>query len=162
VLPLILKIVSLEFSDIISCCLQDMERAECLTSLRGDTRLTLSKGLTGSDITPSLFTKEGVLTGDWEAAAKQRFPDTFRAKVPESAQKLILWCLERSPDSRPSAKQLLACDLLPRKVELEQRYLDEVLQTLSNPQSEQSYHQILSKLFERPNPKVGGVYSVHV
>jgi hypothetical protein len=53
-----------------------------------------------------------------------------------------------------TAKLLLTSGLLPRKVELEQRYLDEVLQTLSDPQSEQSYRSILAKLFERPNPKV--------
>ena len=69
-------------------------------------------------------------------------------------QRLILWCLERNPSNRPTAKIILTSGLLPRKVELEQRYLDEVLQTLSDPQSEQSYHSILAKLFERPNPKV--------
>ena len=56
---------------------------------------------------------------------------------------------------RPSAKQLLQCDLLPRKVELEEKYLNEVLQTLSNPHQQsklQSYQQILSKLFDFPTP----------
>jgi hypothetical protein len=37
-------------------------------------------------------------------------------------------------------------------MELEQKYLDEVLQTLSNPQSDTSYQQILSKIFMRPTP----------
>lgn len=67
---------------------------------------------------------------------------------------MILWCLERNPAARPTAKEILTSGLLPRKVELEQSYLDEVLQALSDPKSEQSYRLILSKLFERPNPKV--------
>lgn len=42
-------------------------------------------------------------------------------------------------------------ELLPRKIELEQHYLAEALQTLTNPQSD-SYHQILRALFGRPTP----------
>eukprot|EP00804_Cyclotella_cryptica_P012302 CCRYP_019997-RB/>CCRYP_019997-RB protein AED:0.07 eAED:0.07 QI:234/0.93/0.94/1/0.87/0.82/17/67/1724 len=126
-----------------------MERAEILTTLRGDP----VKGVADKDATAPLFTKDGALVGDWSDAASRRFPEDFRKSVPENAQHLILWCLERNPLNRPSAKLLLTCGLLPRKVELEQSYLDEVLQTLSDPQSEQSYRSILAKLFERPNPK---------
>ena len=43
----------------------------------------------------------------------------------------------------------LQSDLLPRKIELEQHYLEEALQTLTNPQSE-SYQQILQAVFGRP------------
>lgn len=124
-----------------------MERAEVLTTLQGETQST-GVGLEST----SVFNEEGVVIGDWNHLAGQRFPEHFRSSVPENAQKIILWCLERSPERRPSAKQLLSCNLLPRKVELEEKYLNEVLQTLSNPQSEQSYAAILSKLFDRPTP----------
>lgn len=156
-----------------------MERAEILTALRGETRSGMAKGGMPSEEATggALFSEEGEIIGDFDAASKQRFPEEFRSSVGLNIQKLILWCLERSPKHRPSAKQLLECDLLPRKVEIEKRYLNEVLQvssgtvclnfdiqsyshivllrckqTLSNPQSEQSYQQILSKLFERQNP----------
>jgi translation initiation factor 2-alpha kinase 4 len=42
-------------------------------------------------------------------------------------------------------------ELLPRKIELEQHYLAEALQTLTNPQSD-SFTQILEALFGRPTP----------
>jgi len=45
----------------------------------------------------------------------------------------------------------LQSDLLPRKMELEQHYLEEALQTLTNSQSD-SYQQILGSLFARPTP----------
>jgi translation initiation factor 2-alpha kinase 4 len=124
-----------------------MERAMTLTTLRGD-----SKTLVDNQV--PIFSNDGSIIGDWQAAAHLRFPDGFCQSVPTSAQQLILWCLERNPQNRPTAKQILTSGLLPRKVELEQRYLDEVLQTLSDPQAEQSYRSILAKLFERPNPKV--------
>ena len=125
-----------------------MERAENLTRLRGDSRdvvQSLSK-----EASAPLFTKEGAIIGDWEAVADRRLPPEFRASVPENAQKLILWCTEPE-DNRPSAKQILSSRLMPLKMELEQKYLDEVLHTLSNPQST-SYQQILSKIFQRPTP----------
>ena len=122
-----------------------MERADILTRVRGETR--------GGMKSEALFSEDGKIIGDFEQASKQRFPQEFIQSVSPNAQKIILWCLERSPNNRPSAKQLLSSDLLPRKVELEEKYLDEVLKTLSNPQSElQSYQQILSKLFDFPTP----------
>jgi hypothetical protein len=123
-----------------------MERAEILTALRGESRSVVAEP------TKALFNEEGEVIGDWAHASELKFPESFRASVPLNAQKIILWCLERSPKRRPSAKQILSCNLLPRKVELEEKYLNEVLQTLSNPQSEQSYATILSKLFDRPTP----------
>eukprot|EP00578_Thalassiosira_sp_NH16_P006270 CAMPEP_0181120618 /NCGR_PEP_ID=MMETSP1071-20121207/24259_1 /TAXON_ID=35127 /ORGANISM="Thalassiosira sp., Strain NH16" /LENGTH=1767 /DNA_ID=CAMNT_0023205299 /DNA_START=89 /DNA_END=5389 /DNA_ORIENTATION=+ len=131
-----------------------MERAEMLTALRGESRGAMNKGMRTEEAPTStpLFTEEGEIIGNWAHASEKRFPDSFQNVVPLNAQKLILWCLERSPKRRPSAKQLLLSDLIPRKVELEEKYLNEVLQTLSNPQSEQSYQQILSKLFDRPTP----------
>jgi serine/threonine protein kinase len=92
---------------------------------------------------------------DRDLLASQEFITFFYVATHVNlSQRLILWCLERNPANRPTAKMLLTSGLMPRKVELEQRYLDEVLQTLSDPQSEQSYQSILAKLFQRPNPKV--------
>jgi hypothetical protein len=100
----------------------DMERAEILTALRGDT----VKGVADKDANAPLYTKDGVLVGDWSEAASRRFPENFRKSVPDNAQvstmksfhwvgsavtnvsslyqNLILWCLERNPLNRPSGK----------------------------------------------------------
>lgn len=51
-----------------------------------------------------------------------------------SIDRIILWCLERLPHQRPTAEQLLASELLPRVIELEQRYLEEALSVLTRPQ----------------------------
>lgn len=108
----------------LSCITQssDMERAETLTALRGDT----VKGTADKDPNAPLYTKDGVLVGEWSEAASRRFPENFRKSVPENAQvsamtsffgvsravtnisslhqHLILWCLERNPLNRPSGK----------------------------------------------------------
>jgi hypothetical protein len=44
-------------------------------------------------------------------------------------------------------------DLLPRKIELEERYLTEALEVLTSSQSD-SYMTILQSLFARPTPEV--------
>lgn len=128
-----------------------MERAENITRLRGDSSRDVVRSLSKEASAP-LFTKDGAIIGDWEEVADRRLPPELRASMPENAQKLILWCTERSPENRPSAEQILNSRLMPRKMELEQKYLDEVLQTLSNPQSDTSYQQILSKIFKRQTP----------
>lgn len=86
---------------------------------------------------------------EFQNQARERFPVSFRERVPVNAQRLILWCLARDPRQRPSAEELLRSHLLPRKIELEQRYLSEALQLLTSPQSE-SYMQILEALFKKP------------
>jgi translation initiation factor 2-alpha kinase 4 len=53
-----------------------------------------------------------------------RFPPSFLTKAPKNAQDVIVWCLERDAAKRPSAQELLKSDLLPRKIEVEQRYLE--------------------------------------
>ncbi len=124
-----------------------MERVEILTALRGESRSAVAQGAHTKDAVDSLFTETGDVKGDLKHHIELRFP--AESNIPLNAQKIILWCLEHSPKCRPSAEQLLTCDLLPRKVELEEEYLNEVMQTLSK--SEQSYQQILAKLFNRPN-----------
>jgi hypothetical protein len=47
---------------------------------------------------------------------------------------MILWRLERLPGKRPTADELLAIDLLPGVIELEQNYLEEALSVLTRPQ----------------------------
>ena len=125
-----------------------MERVEILTALRGESRSAVARGTHTKEAMDSLFTETGDVIGDLKHHIELRFP--AESNIPLNAQKIILWCLEHSPKCRPSAEQLLTCDLLPRKVELEEKYLNEVMQTLSK--SEQSYQQIVAKLFNRPNP----------
>jgi serine/threonine protein kinase len=78
-----------------------MERSETLNRLRSVT-------------TPSSAT----------AKSSDRFPPAFLDTAPKQAHDLIVWCLERNPAKRPSAQELLKSDLLPRKIEVEQRYLE--------------------------------------
>lgn len=123
-----------------------MERAGTLSLLRGDSASPEQREEWSS--------KKVEWTIDdpkWKDLAMQRFPASFVKTAPESAQKIILWCLERSPNRRPTAEELLSSELLPRKMELEQRYLEEALQTITNPQSE-CYQQILGALFAKSTP----------
>jgi len=110
-----------------------MERAETLTKLRG----------------------EGVHEKDEKKRVRfeDRFEDPFSKSAPENVQRIILWCLDRDPAKRPTAEELLASDLIPRKIEVEQQYLDEALELLSNSQSD-SINQILNAMFNRPTPDV--------
>jgi histidyl-tRNA synthetase len=118
-----------------------MERAGILTTLRGDR--------TDGHGSNSETTQSDDKLSDFEMRASRRFPVSFIQNVPINAQKLILLCVERDPSARPSAEDLLANDLLPRKIELEQRYLEEALELITNSQSE-SYTQILDALFNKP------------
>lgn len=123
-----------------------MERAAVLAILRGDRN-------DGEKHTDSLGRKQSVHDKSFLEKATRRFPAHFVASVPENAQRLILTCVERDPLKRPKAEELLSSDLLPRKIELEQRYLQEALELLTNSQSE-GYVQILSALFRKPTPDI--------
>ena len=82
-----------------------MERAEILSKLRGDS------------VSPEYSTKMKVdWTCDnpvWKEQALQRFPASFVELAPENAQRMILWCLERTPSRRPSAEDLLSVSIAP-------------------------------------------------
>jgi serine/threonine protein kinase len=123
------------------------ERIHVLTRLRQD-EVPESKG----SRLPTPLTEQKEEADNWINEAKARFPDDFSSYVPESAQRLILWCLEKNPSKRPSAKELLQSDLVPRKIELERTYLQEALQIISNPQSE-SYGKILNSFFSQATPQ---------
>ena len=90
-----------------------MERAETLSRLRGE---DLSKHVTskGQHASPGGEKEHEDAEKDWNALATERFPETFRIKAPEPAQKIILWCLRERPDDRPSAKQLLSVSFCMR------------------------------------------------
>ena len=105
-----------------------MERAENLTRVRGDHAPNAKR--------------------NFEDDAQTRFSDDFREKASDTAQRVILLCLTRDPQQRPSAEELLKSDLLPRKIALEQHYLTEALELLTNPQSE-SYIQLLNAIFKK-------------
>lgn len=123
-----------------------MERAETLTVLRGDRSSEQGKR-SAKDQTNT------EKDDDFHRKAGERFPASFVESVPENAQRIILWCLEHDPRKRPSADELLSSELLPRKIELEQRYLEEALEILTNQQSE-CYLQIVSSLFGRQTTDV--------
>jgi len=135
-----------------------MERAENLERLRGDRdakgRIPMKNSCTTSDTSENSAKKNwdnNEVGGDWHRKASLRFPPDFQKSSPENCQKLILWCLEYSPENRPSAEELLATELIPRKIELEKNYLEDALQSLTNPESE-SNMKILEALFERAVP----------
>lgn len=116
-----------------------MERADSLTRVRGDHAKP-----------PSFtFSPTTISQDELNTLARERFSEEFQRRVPQNAQRLILWCLARDPRRRPSAEEILKSELLPRKIELEQRYLSEALQLLTSSQSE-SYIQILDALFSKP------------
>ena len=100
-----------------------MERAETLLRLRGESP---------ADPPVSVASKKenDTTKKDWKAKAKERFPESFVSTAPEAAQQIILWCTESRPEDRPSAEELLKSDLLPKRLELESRYLQDALQIL--------------------------------
>ena len=129
-----------------------MERATTLQQLRGDGQ-TLARYPTEHQVSSTSFTETEtartiVESKEWKVYAARRFPHTFCNNASPEIQKLILWCLEHSPENRPSAEQLLSSDLLPRQMELDHCYLKEALHTIANPESE-SNEQIIKALFNR-------------
>lgn len=125
-----------------------MERAAILQKLRGDDQNNSAKPTSTTSLAESDASKAIIDTNDWKIQATMRFPKQFCETAPPEIQKLIIWCLERSPDRRPSAEQLLASDLIPRQMEIDHRYLEEALQTIANPESE-SHDRIMKALFDR-------------
>jgi translation initiation factor 2-alpha kinase 4 len=124
-----------------------MERAETLTTLRGDRDRDPDSG--------SIMPKESWIDCDrneFEPLARTRLPSCLVDSVPENAQRMILWCLERNASNRPTAEDLLASELLPRKIELEKHYLDEAMEILITNSQSESYLQIVDAIFSRPNP----------
>jgi len=136
-----------------------MERANILTCLRGDAPITRKKNPKGGidqsngSNTNNKHKAISLHANDGEKWQNDliRLPQHFQddKNIPLKAKQLILWCLKKSPSDRPSAKELLNSELLPRKIELEESYLNEALQILANPHSD-SYGTILDHLFMIP------------
>lgn len=124
-----------------------MERAEVLTTLRGD----------NDPGTSSMTPKKGWIEVDkreFEQLARRRLPAQFIESVTENAQRMILWCMERNASNRPTAEDLLASDLLPRKIELEKHYLNEAMDVLITSSQSDSYLHIVDAIFSRPNSEL--------
>lgn len=115
-----------------------MERAGTLSTLRGDSSSNKSAI---------------VATSSFKDKATSVLPQKFIESVPENAQRLILRCVDRNPKRRPSAQDLLVSELLPRKIELEQKYLEEALEILTSDHSDSQAH-ILEALFRKPTREV--------
>ncbi len=130
-----------------------MERATTLQKLRGDNvggnlSHQVDKEISTTSVENPNEVEYIVDSEGWKEQAQQRFPKSFTEEATSEIQKLILWCLERSPEKRPTAEQLLKSPLIPRQMELDHRYLKEALQTIANPESE-SHEHIIKALFDR-------------
>ena len=81
-----------------------MERANVLTQLRGD---NIPPG-NEKELLESSAHSFTEVAADWKLGIVNRFPDNFCKNVPENVQKIIIWCLNRSPRKRPLAQTLLS------------------------------------------------------
>lgn len=104
--------VSLVKESILTCLFSGvvkyMERAETLSLLRGDS--------VSSELKEEWIKCKVNWSSDdpiWKEQALQRFPASFVESAPENVQRMILWCLERTPSRRPTAEELLSVRLLP-------------------------------------------------
>ena len=126
-----------------------MQRAETLLQLTNEVVSALI--LCSSVVPPPPFTKDdGSKDTRWDGEAWLPV-GKWKSIAPVNCQRLILWCLGRSPSLRPSAVDILASELIPRRMELEKRYLEEALETLADPRSE-SRVEILDSLFKAKTP----------
>jgi serine/threonine protein kinase len=117
-----------------------MERAENLLRLR--TEHPNLKALSPDDFKNN---------DTWKSRRKLYFSDSFIKSSPDNVQKMILLCIQRNPEDRPTAEELLSSDWFPRAIEVDESYLQEALFTLAAPDSE-SRHRILDSLFETVVP----------
>ncbi|CAH2328065.1 eIF-2-alpha kinase GCN2 isoform X1 [Pelobates cultripes] len=86
------------------------------------------------------------------------FPADFDTKENEKQRKVITWLLNHDPASRPTAMELLKCDLLPPP-QLEESELHEVLHhTLANIEGK-AYRTMMSQIFaQRISPAMDYTY----
>ncbi|KAF0694836.1 Aste57867_14300 [Aphanomyces stellatus] len=66
--------------------------------------------------------------------------------APPNVQTIVHWLCSPNPANRPTAAELLASNLLPPKMEVEEKYLREALQTLANPKGH-FFGQMMQALF---------------
>ncbi|RHZ34759.1 hypothetical protein DYB31_006291 [Aphanomyces astaci] len=77
---------------------------------------------------------------------RQRNQCPSQWKAPANVQTIVHWLCAPNPSNRPSAAELLASNLLPPKMEVEEKYLKEALQTLANPKGH-FFGQMMQALF---------------
>jgi len=127
-----------------------MHRAQTLEKLRGD---SLQRNNHQSE------SSEGnILESDlWREQVRIRFPDSFQdvKQCPENIQKVILWCLEWSPDRRPSVDELLRSELIP-----ESENLSAMLQALFHRQATSISNEIDITWDTDAATKVRGQYPI--
>jgi translation initiation factor 2-alpha kinase 4 len=76
------------------------------------------------------------------------FPEAFeREQKYSSARKIIRWLLQRQPDDRPSALELLNSKLLPSDA-IQDNYVDKIVTALAAPESA-AYARIMDALFSQ-------------
>ncbi|KDO23062.1 PEK/GCN2 protein kinase [Saprolegnia parasitica CBS 223.65] len=79
-----------------------------------------------------------------ELRERNVLPSTFVA--PANVKQIIHWLCQSNPTARPTAGELLTSNLLPPKMEVEEKYLKEALQTLANPEGT-FFGQLMQALF---------------
>jgi len=87
----------------------------------------------------------------WRNRLKSYFSESFVKSSQDNILKMVLLCIQRNPDDRPTADELLTSDLFPRAIEVDETYLEEALVSLATPDSE-NRHRILESLFDAVVP----------
>jgi hypothetical protein len=75
-------------------------------------------------------------------------PSYFSDKVPENLVNIIKWIVETDPSKRPSAAELQASPLMPPRIQLDKSYLEEVMNSLTVPNSDIG-RRVVTALFNR-------------
>lgn len=75
-------------------------------------------------------------------------PTYFSEKVPENLVSIIKWVVETDPSKRPSAAELQASPLMPPRIQLDKSYLEEVMTSLTVPNSDIG-RRVITALFNR-------------
>jgi hypothetical protein len=76
------------------------------------------------------------------------FPEAFSSRVPENMRNIILWLVHVDPAKRPSAAELQSSPLMPPRIQLDKTYLEEVMSTLTTPNSDTA-RRVVTTLFDR-------------
>ncbi|GMH87525.1 hypothetical protein TL16_g10882 [Triparma laevis f. inornata] len=124
-----------------------MERASELGRLRGEGDGVI-KYIQG--VSPGEDPKPG-------ETSQMRFEDIDQMKefpnlkqlpidIPIGLKKLITWMTSRSSSSRPSGKEILSCNWMPREVDVSSKYIEEAMSVIGS--SSEGYNVIVKGLFD--------------